>query len=100
MGSCAPEVMVKQEEDEWGVFGKKSVERYSFYGAIEAIVVSCIEVAMLKSRSRMIEDQGYKQTVNFTDSVHLFQPHVSLIPLPVTAFESGDSSQSINENKV
>ena len=82
--------MVKQEEDEWGVFGKMSVERYSFYGAIRAVVVSCIEIAMLRSRSRMVEDQGYKQTVNVTDPVHLSQPHVSLFPLPVTALESGE----------
>ena len=96
--------MVKQEEDEWCVFGKMSVERYSFYGAIEAIVVSCITIAMLRSTSRMVEDQGYKQTVNL-DPVHLLQPPVSLIPLSVTALESGEvvanpSSKIIDENKV
>ena len=48
--------MVQQEEDEWGVLGKMSVERYSFYGAIGAVAISCIGIAMLRSRSRMVED--------------------------------------------
>ena len=51
--------MVKRVECEWRVFGKMSMERYSFYGAIEAVEVSCIEIATLRSRSRMVEDQGF-----------------------------------------
>ena len=61
--------MVKQEEDEWGVFGKMSVERYSFYGAIDAIVVSCITIAMLRSTSRMVADsQLYRYSPLITTS--------------------------------
>ena len=97
--------MVKQKEGEWSVFGKMSVERYSFYETIDSVGVSCIWIAILRSRSRMIEDQVYKQIINITDPVHLFQPHVSLISLLVTALESGEvvanpPSKVIDEIKV
>ena len=62
--------MVKQDEDGWGVFGKMSVERLSFYGWIEAIVVSCVGIAMLRSRSRMVEDRLYRQSTLQTRSTY------------------------------
>ena len=66
------------------------MERYSFYEAIDSVGGSWIWSAILRSRSRMIEDHVYKQTINITDPVHLFQPHVSLISILVTALESGE----------
>ena len=74
--------MVKQEEDEWGVFGKMSVERYSFYGAIEAIVVSCIRDCYVEEQ----EQNGRGPRLQTDSQLYRFSPFISTSrkPDPIT----------------